>query len=342
MSQSAHTHPGPGYYAIFFALVAFTLVTVGVSYVTAWGPKTGFIIAMAIASVKATLVVLYFMHVKFEIKPIYIVIGVPLLLSVVLVGGLTPDISQKMEHQVIAMTPETAHGEGSGIASAPPAQTPFPREQASASITGKVNLQGALSSKHYRLQGDLFCEHAHDKTPQQESSLVNPDNTLPNVFVYVSRGADQWSYSAPADPVRIDQKGCIYEPHVFGILVGQPLEVASNDDTTHNVKYVGKKNKSFNFTQRKGQADRVTFQRAETMGESYLRCDVHSWMRSYVGICYHPFFRVTGSSGTFDLGKLPPGEYEITAWHETLGTRTQTVTLAAGQIQEIAFTFSGE
>jgi hypothetical protein len=65
-------------------------------------------------------------------------------------------------------------------------------------------------------------------------------------------------------------------------------------------------------------------------------------MKCYVGIFEHPFFAVTGEDGTFELPTLPPGEYEITAWHETLGTQTQTITLEDGEPATVDFTFKQE
>lgn len=88
-----HAHQGPSYYLIFAALVVLTAVTVGVSYITGLSSEAALIIAMAIASLKATLVALFFMHLKFEIKPIYIVVGVPVVLTIILIIALMPDIA---------------------------------------------------------------------------------------------------------------------------------------------------------------------------------------------------------------------------------------------------------
>lgn len=70
-----------------------------------------------------------------------------------------------------------------------------------------------------------------------------------------------------------------------------------------------------------------------------VKCNVHPWMHGYVAVFKHPYFAVTGKGGGFDLSGLPPGTYTIKAWHETLGTSTQTVTLAANQTKEINFVF---
>jgi hypothetical protein len=71
-----------------------------------------------------------------------------------------------------------------------------------------------------------------------------------------------------------------------------------------------------------------------------IKCDVHSWMNSYIGVVSNPFFAVTGDDGTFDLSELPAGTYTIEAWHEKYGTQTQEVTVGDGDAQEISFSFS--
>jgi hypothetical protein len=62
-------------------------------------------------------------------------------------------------------------------------------------------------------------------------------------------------------------------------------------------------------------------------------------MNAYVGVLDHPFFGVSDASGKFDLKGVPPGTYTIEAWHEKLGTMTQSVTLAEKGTQDITFTF---
>ncbi len=71
-----------------------------------------------------------------------------------------------------------------------------------------------------------------------------------------------------------------------------------------------------------------------------VKCDVHPWMTAYVGVFANPFFSVTGTDGKFTISGLPPGTYEITAWHEKLGTQTATVTVAAAKPAAANFTFA--
>jgi hypothetical protein len=60
-----------------------------------------------------------------------------------------------------------------------------------------------------------------------------------------------------------------------------------------------------------------------------IKCDVHPWMSAWVGAFTHPFFTVTRTDGKYTIPNLEPGSYEITAWHERLGTQTASVKVGA-------------
>jgi len=71
------------------------------------------------------------------------------------------------------------------------------------------------------------------------------------------------------------------------------------------------------------------------------RCDVHPWMAAFINVFDHPYFAVSGDDGSFAIDQLPPGDYVIEAWHETLGTQTQSVTVAPSETGSLAIDFSG-
>jgi plastocyanin len=159
-----------------------------------------------------------------------------------------------------------------------------------------------------------------------EVVLVGPGNGLQNVFVYVKDGLGDRTFPAPQTPVVLDQKGCKYMPHVFGVQVGQTVEILNSDPTLHNVHAVPKVNAEFNFGQPAGvpKATR-TFEKPEVMVP--FRCDVHGWMAAFGGVVAHPFFAVTAQDGSYEIKGLPAGTYTLEAWHERFGVQTQTVTV---------------
>ncbi len=212
--------------------------------------------------------------------------------------------------------------------------------QGTATIKGKVVFQGTpLKTRPVTMKQDKKCDALHKGKPVvSEEFVLNKNGTLKWVLVYVKSGAKKGA--APKNSVVLDQKGCIYRPHVFGIMVGQKLEIVNTDGFLHNIHFISKKNKEFNQAQpTKAVKITKTFNSTELPPSSYFKCDVHPWMKAWVGIFDHPFFAVTGDDGTFAIKGLPPGTYEVEAWHEKLGTQSQSVTVKPGETKEITFTF---
>ena len=207
-------------------------------------------------------------------------------------------------------------------------------------LTGKVVLNGtAPKNELIKMNADPECGKVNQGPQSQETFTVGAGNTLQNVFVYVKDGLGNYTYDIPKTSVVIDQKGCRYHPHVFGIRVGQPLEIVNSDPTLHNIHAMPRENMEFNTGQPvQGMKTTKTFTDNEVMVP--IKCDVHGWMNAYVGVLNHPYFAVSGADGKFDIKTLPPGTYTIEAWHEKLGSATQKVTIGPKQTQDITFTFT--
>jgi plastocyanin len=230
----------------------------------------------------------------------------------------------------------------SGAPSAPTGAPAGARVDASTagSVTGTVVLDGAAPmNAAIKMAADPVCLKEAKGSQFQETYTVGADGkSLANVFVYVKDGLGNYVYDTPTEPAVIDQKECRYHPHVFGMRVGQPLQILNSDPTLHNIHATPKSNTEFNTGQPiQGMKTNHTFDKPEVMVP--FKCDVHGWMNAYVGVLDHPYFAVTGPDGKFELKTLPAGTYTIEAWHERLGTQTQMVTIGQKETKDVAFTF---
>jgi plastocyanin len=211
-------------------------------------------------------------------------------------------------------------------------------EATAGNVTGVVSLDGtAPKNEPIKMNADPVCMKAN-KDPQFQETYEVKDGKLANVFVYVKDGLGNYVFDTPTTPVTIDQKNCRYHPHVFGIRVGEPLEIVNSDGTLHNIHAMPKTNAEFNTGQPiQGMKTMHTFDKKEVMVP--FKCDVHGWMNAYVGVMDNPYYAVTDADGKFELKSLPPGTYTIEAWQEKLGPMTQTVTLGPKDSKEVNFTF---
>lgn len=212
---------------------------------------------------------------------------------------------------------------------------------AGGSVTGSTAFTGTAPAKsEINMSADPTCAAAHTEPTFTEEAVVNSNNTLKNVFVYVKTGLEGQTFPVPTTPATLDQSGCHYTPHVTGVMVGQPLEIINSDSTLHNVHSMAKESKEFNLGMPiKGMKIKKTFEKPEIMVK--MKCDVHPWMSAYIGVLSNPFFAVTGEEGSFEIKDLPAGTYTLEAWHETFGTQTAEITVAEGQSTTANFSFAG-
>ncbi len=210
-----------------------------------------------------------------------------------------------------------------------------------ASISGKVVFNGKVPGlKPLDMNADPMCA-AHHKTPPMVEILVLGDgNSLANVFVSVASGLPQGkTYAAPKQAVTIDQNGCMYIPHVFGVMAGQPVVFKNSDGIMHNIHALPEKNRQFNAAM-PGTLKETSkmFDKAESYFK--IKCDVHPWMGAWARVMDHPYFQVTDKKGIFTIADLPAGTYEIEAWHEKLGVQKSKVTVGDKESKTLNFTFT--
>jgi hypothetical protein len=205
-------------------------------------------------------------------------------------------------------------------------------------LVGEAVLEGQPPAREpLNMDADAFCQEAQRRPAYSQSVELNSNGTLKNVFVYAKEGVTG-SYAIPTEPVILDQRGCQFSPHVFGIQVGQPLRIVNSDATYHNIHAFARINRDFNIGQPSaGFRTTKQFNLAEVPVR--LSCDLHKWMVAYAGVLPHPYFAVTNGAGAFEIKGLLPGNYVIGAWQEKYGLQTQALTISGEESKTLIFTF---
>lgn len=199
----------------------------------------------------------------------------------------------------------------------------------SGAIAGTISFTGSPPPpKKVKLTADPMCAAIHKNGLDIQPVRVTGGG-LADVVVHVKSGITG-SYAAPSEPALLDQLGCVYEPRMVVLMVGQPLKIRNSDETLHNIHPRPTGNKEFNVGQpRKGMELTRTFDAPELM--IVTGCDVHPWMRAYISVFSNPFFAVTKANGSYEIKGLPDGDYEVEAVHSDLGSASGKVSVKGGK-----------
>ena len=206
-------------------------------------------------------------------------------------------------------------------------------------ISGRVSFEGTpVKPRTIDMSQEPSCAKQYSKPVSTEAVVTGPENALENVVVYISAGAPD--DSAPSQAAVLTQKGCRYSPHILAFQVNQDFEILNEDQTSHNIHTMPSNNREWNKSQPPG---------APPIEDKYARpefipvkCNIHPWMKGTLAVMKNSHYSITAGDGEFKLPNLPPGNYTITAWHESYGEQTQEVTITGSEAKTINFVFKAK
>ena len=209
-------------------------------------------------------------------------------------------------------------------------------------LTGTISFTGKKpAQKPIDMSDDPACVEAHRGKSYDGAFVVNPNHTLSNVFVYIKSGLEGKKFEVPATPATIDQHGCWFNPRVIGLQTEQILRVVNSDPVTHNIHPLAQINREWNHSQGPGDPPLVRkFIRPEVVIP--VKCNIHRWMHAFIAVVDHPYFAVSGPSGNFEIRNVPPGDYVVEAWHESLGSQERNVSIPRAGTANIDFSFKAK
>jgi plastocyanin len=210
------------------------------------------------------------------------------------------------------------------LAAAIPMPVPEPQESG-ATLSGNVKIKGEIPKpRKITSSSDPKCAAAHGgQGIFSEEVVADTAGNVQWAFVYVKEGLGTEKFAVPKTPVVVQQKGCRFDPHVTGVMIGQDLTFRNLDPLMHIVHVQPKNNREFGFSQATvGEERAKQFTAKETIR---LFCDVHTWMVAWIIVLDHPFYAVTDAAGKYKIKNLPPGKYTIETWHESYKAVTQEI-----------------
>lgn len=223
-----------------------------------------------------------------------------------------------------------------------PPRQPTPLDVSiTSTLSGEVRFVGTVPEQAVlQLGGWSECAAQHPGGLPRAGDVLVHDGKLQNAVVYVQAGLGERVFAAPTEPVVSDQKGCIFLPRILAVQVGQPIRFLNSDPLAHNVRGISTTSQAWNFSLGvKGASRTLTLDKPEAMIQ--ITCDIHPWMKAFVGVFDHPYFAISAADGSFTLRHLPPGDYTIAAWHERFGSQSQQISLGEKEEKTLVFTFTG-
>jgi len=212
--------------------------------------------------------------------------------------------------------------------------------KATARISGRATFEGKVPPpKPVSMNADPDCEKLNPAPVREQHIQTSKDNGLANVFIYLKTGLEGKRFAPALNAVTLDQRGCHFVPRVIALRAGQTLTVSNSDPVSHNIHPMPTQNRDWNQHQ---APDSPNLERRFAHPEVMIpvKCNIHGWMKSYIGVLDHPYAAVTGPDGSFTLSQVPPGTYNIAAWHEAFGEIAQRVAIKGSEEISVVFPFS--
>jgi hypothetical protein len=206
-------------------------------------------------------------------------------------------------------------------------------------IAGRVSFDGTPAKpRTIDMSQEPSCAKQYSKPVTAETVVTGPDNALENVVVYVSAGAPD--EAPPEKPAVLVQKGCRYTPHILAFQANQDFEIMNEDQTSHNIHTLPTSNREWNKSQPPGAPPiEDKYARPEFIP---IKCNIHPWMKGTLAVMKNSHYMITTDNGEFKLPNLPPGNYTITAWHESYGEQSQQVTITGSETKNLNFVFKAK
>ncbi|MCZ6690151.1 MAG: carboxypeptidase regulatory-like domain-containing protein [Planctomycetota bacterium] len=199
------------------------------------------------------------------------------------------------------------------------------------SISGTVKYSGEVP-KQGTITPNKDKEVCGDSIDKDILLVSSTNNGIKNVLVSITNitKGKEAKIQGKENPAVLDQKGCMYVPHVMVVDAGSWVVYKNSfDPISHNTNVASKFGQSFNkMLATGGASDPIQLKEAERMK---IKCDIHPWMSAYLWVMESPYWALTGEDGSFKIDNVPPGTYKVKFWQERCKKVEKNITVEAGK-----------
>ena len=194
-------------------------------------------------------------------------------------------------------------------------------------IAGQVKLRGNFPKP--KSISVIYDKSKCGLNRQQSSVRFSQKMEIQDVVVFLEGPvAGGKKFSADTSPI-LDQSGCEFVPHIVFVPVQEKLSIKNEDHLEHKLRLTSRLNPPLELVQRNnGKPLVLSFERSEFFE---IQCSRHRWMNAWVVVMGHPYYTLTNQSGRYELQDIPVGEYDLVAWHESLGQLRKRVVVREDQ-----------
>ncbi len=158
-----------------------------------------------------------------------------------------------------------------------------------------------------------ICDPDSHKVRDLERLVIGPEGGVANTVVYIKSISSGKDFDLPPARRFLNQHLCRYEPHILLVPQHAVLQMKSSDATLHTIHMDGAA--SYNLPV--PFVNQTIARNLDSAGLVHLKCNGgHVWMNAEMFVAPHPYYAVTDESGRFELTDVPPGTYQLVAWHE--------------------------
>jgi hypothetical protein len=187
-------------------------------------------------------------------------------------------------------------------------------------LTGRFLYDGKVPErKKLTVDKDLQCCGKFDI--RDESLVVSSEGGLANIFVYlratkVTVHPELVKAVGKEKKVLLDNRDCIFQPHCLTIwMTKQELHIVNSDSVAQNVAFSPLGDTPANIVLAVGSDATHKFTRKQN-APVHIACNYHPWESGWILPRDNPYMAISKADGTFEIPKLPIGEWEFQAWHE--------------------------